>query len=146
MSLALAILFGGYMLNAFKTNVFNNATINETYSTTFVENAVQKYNTSFDNMFLFVFILLNLSIVLSAFLIKSSPIFIVLFILAIIGIVLFSLIAYEIYSYITNTYEIHEISIIFPKVNWIMEHYGLLMGIISVIVLFALISNFGGEL
>jgi len=140
------IIVGSFFLHTLNDEVYTPNGINDSNSMYFISQSAKNYDSGFDNGFIFVFIILSVGVVLSAFLIQNSPIFTILFILSLILIVFFAIVASQIYNMMVGIEGLDSVSLHYPKMSFVMEHFAVFMVVLSILTFIALVSNSGGDI
>lgn len=141
--IGLSFLFGGYLLHIGETQIFNGSNFDNT-TNSFIKTASSNYYSSFDYLFLVLFIGLGLVIIISSFLIRSSPVFIVFFLFGLIGLMFFAGLGQRIFSILIGVDELSVMSGLMPITTFVLNHLGVFIGVIAVISFVGLLTSSGG--
>lgn len=147
--LAVSLISAGYVLTKLRL-VVDSTVLN---STEVGQTVIHAYDTvtfqTIPNVYIMMVAFLIIGQIISSFLVKYHPVFIVLFIVfAGFGIFL-SFILANVYEQFVNTDQIYQIAVQMPLINWIWSHIAYIMSAVSaltLIILFARLPNSGGNL
>lgn len=110
-------------------NTFTNST------QTILENTQSRYYTIFDNIFLMLFIGINILPVILAYFVKSSPFFVVFAILGLIVIGLFAIYFSDIYLTMTSQDGFTDINTLMPKTDKVMTYLPIFTVVLTVVLI-----------
>jgi len=139
----IGLLVASFTLSQVKTAL--NSTNTDNTTAEYLEQSESKFNSSFDNMFLMIYVISSITIVISALFIRSSPIFVIIFILALLVILFVSFAGSKIFEVVAEQDFLNTTITQLPKTNYIMDNMIIFLGITAVLTIIALVINTGGE-
>ncbi len=146
--LAIFLVIIGYTVPKISDQL-KNTELNQSSASLTALNEMDNTIAKFDGIFLFIFIGLIMSILISAFLIDSHPIFIPIFIFLLGFAVVVSAILSNVYNTISTDSTLSSVATTLPYTNTILNNFVLIIigvGVLSMIVIFGKSGISGGRL
>jgi hypothetical protein len=105
--------------------------------------------TTVPNAYIFIFAFLIIGQIVTSFLVRYHPVFIVLFLIFAGFGVFLAIVLANVYSLFVNSGQINDIAVQMPLINWVWQHITLIMSAVSaltLVVLFARLPSSGGQI
>lgn len=140
------LIFSGFFFNKFKTEIEDEGAFQDNET----QNALEKTSTTMSNLDLtifFVFIGFIIFLIVSSYLIRTNPIFVVIMVIILILITLMAMIFSNVYQGIVEgDLEIQEfVESDYPITNFIFYNLPFLVFIVDIFSLIALFAKGGGD-
>lgn len=146
--LAVSFVAVGFVMTKLKL-VVQSTPLNETQVG---QTVIASYDTitfeSIPNAYVFMFAFMIIAMLITSFLVKYHPIFIVFFIMIACFSVFISFVLGNAYSAFVNAEQLNDVAYRYTAMNWIWQHIGIIMSAVaglSLIILMARLPGSGGN-
>jgi hypothetical protein len=144
---AIFILIAGYIFPQITNEIKTNSPIGDNNNSVQALNATDNITLRFDTIFLMIFAGLSIAIFITSFFIDSSPILIPVYIIALGLLMIFAVVAENIYEDFSQVSTFSSIAALHPITNYIMSNLvmsAIAVGVLSMVLIFAKPKGYSG--
>jgi hypothetical protein len=148
LGLAILLVIAGYIYPRITGQIKATEGIGNDSSAVAALNYTESLTTRYDSLFLMIFIGLSISVLITSFLIDSSPIFIPIYIIALGLLIIFAVVVENVYDKFLTDATLGATALSHPITLYILTHLVMVtigLGVLSMILIFGKSSISGGN-